>query len=401
MNTFLASIVACSLATSVLAADIPVKPGTGTLTIAAGTATEGDVLVLEKGEYRDAVTLSAGVTLRGAGAGESVLIATGRFAVQCDGEGVTVNGLTIKGDGETLRGINTMSAVRIERVRFENIKEAVALMGAPLSDVVHCDFIDCGIGVRAIAESSPTVWGCRFKGGNLGVLAIGGSPYVRHCVFDGVSEGCRVSPGGSPMIRNNLFVDCPTAVILLSSKDDSASAWMRNNVYVRGTSALVGTMESVNGLTHSVVHGLTGPIVANDSGSAVGAPAATVVEADTAVTVADDGTINWGTREALDGKGVAAGGDAADARRDIGPQATLTKVGAAAPADAESPPVRFRDQPYIANSVSEEYQALRMWRLRSSEQSMKSGPEGPTDTHDTGGKEIVFNIARFFSESSR
>jgi len=406
IRTTLALLATALLCTASLADDIPVAPGDGTLSKAARRAHKGDVLVLAPGEYTDSVSLPRGVSIRGAGADETTLIADGYAAITSDeSTGVTISGLTIKPGEGTQRGVAAEGPVRLIRVRFDTIPEAAALRGSPLSDVLFCEFIDCNIGVRAIAGSSPTVYGCVFRGGRMGVFVLEGAPYIRNNVFTGMAEGVRIFSDNMPILRNNLFIACTETAMFISERERSSiGPSVRNNVYIGcATVAAVSDPKLLRGLGHGVVFPATDAPFRSKQGQAAPEPLSeplpdTFATADPGITLADDFTLTVADRSMLDGKGVRLCSDPDDAVGDLGPIPELTRFGVHAPDDAQLPPERFTAPVYIANSIGEEYLALSMMVLRSRGQSLQNGPEGPRDVFDTRRGEIVFSIERFFGE---
>jgi nitrous oxidase accessory protein len=94
--------VLCSLfAAGLNAAEYPVTPGIGTLNAAIGAAAPGDVLQLEAGVYRGAVTIDRTLTLTGSPA--SVIDAGGEGRViTIAAPDVVVRGITVRGSGDRL-----------------------------------------------------------------------------------------------------------------------------------------------------------------------------------------------------------------------------------------------------------------------------------------------------------
>jgi hypothetical protein len=392
---------AFSIGVACLADEIPVAPGNGTIAAAALGAKDGDVLMLQAGVYDGAVTLPAGVTLRGAGAGETVLMPVPGMVVRCDGPRVVVQDLTIRGDDTTIRGINTDSAVRVERVRFEGVREAVALMAAPLSDVVACEFIDCEIGVRAIAEASPTVYGCVFSGGNIGVFAMGGAPFVRNNLFVGCNEGLRLAPSGTnqPIVRNNLFSACGSAgITVMRSREALGSPFIRNTVFVDCASAIVMEAPEFAGtVQRAVVHRCGSPIVRNQANQqSVDPEQASLVVGDPGLGISPDFAIAFANPDLLKGKGVRLAVEPMGSTCDIGP--TVLQFGTRL-ADTAAAPIRWNEPELISNCVSEQYIAMRMLQFRPVSQALIDRPGGRVDVHaNHNGDTMTFNISRYFAE---
>ena len=170
-------------------AEIDVAAGDGTLAAALTRAKPGDVLKLAVGEYRGCVIVPEGVTVRGAGPDKTKMTGKGHTLIGIGGARVTLAGIELQVGEDMERGVDSDAPVRIECCRFVKFPHGVALRGAPLSDVIACEFKECSIGVRAIGKASPTVWGCRFDGGRLGVFDMDGAPYIRNNLFCQLDEG--------------------------------------------------------------------------------------------------------------------------------------------------------------------------------------------------------------------
>lgn len=390
--------VSCGLALtpSLLAADIPVPPGEGTLDQAARSAAAGDILILQAGEYRGGAQLPAGVTLRGAGADKTTIHAGERFTLECLGPEVTIADVRLIGNADSLRAIGSDMSVRVEGCHIEGFQQGVALRQAPLSDIVNCTFSQCGIAVRAIGEACPTVWGCHFIGGTIGIFAMDGAPYVRHNLFEGVETGMLIITEHSPIVRNNVFLDCTKAGIEVRALENAfLGPSTRNNVFQGCGVALVCPSSLLTCVSHNLVHDSGNPPMRDDRGAALPEPASTLT-IDPGISV-EDHTLSVAAADALAGKGIRLNSEPDDAVGDIG----LAHGDVVGPArQSPMPPVRFRREAPIANAVREEYQALAMWRVRSGGQSLQQGPGGYQDVFSVRGGDIAFDISRFFSESS-
>jgi hypothetical protein len=375
---------------------IPAAPGPATITAAAAKAREGDTIQLAAGEYSDSVELPGGVILEGAGAGKTTLTATGYAAINCRGPGVKIAGLTIKPGEKTTRGINTSTPVRVERCRFVGVKEGVALMTAPLSDVVACEFINCGIGVRAIGEACPTVWGCVFKEGDTGVFSMEGMPYIRDNLFRGQRAGIRMVVGDEqPIMRNNLFLECRDAGIELLAKETPISApSIRNAMFDGCGAAVTGDAGLLKSVSHCLIHEIkTATLKAGER---------SIVEADPGVAVDSTGYITLSHEDLAEGKGVKAGGDEDGRVAWVGLEQPWWHPGVDAPKDL--PPLRFQPPDLVANAVKEEYQYLQLRKLGMGQQSTgkKDGKHFDTMSCSDHGKplELNFDIGRFYDEMS-
>jgi hypothetical protein len=408
MRSWIAACCSCSLAGLIVtcagADEIKVAPGPGAIAAALAKAKEGDVVKIAAGEYSESVEVPGGVTLEGAGADTTILTATAYAAINCRGPHVRISGLTIKPAEATVRGINTSLPVRVERCRVVGVKEGVALMSAPLSDVVACEFVDCGIGVRAIGGACPTVWGCVFKGGGMGVFSMDGSPYIRNNLFNGTKDGIRMMSHQiqQPIIRNNVFLKCSGAGIeLLPNREAMFGPSIRNSVFVECGAAMVGDKAPLSNVSHSVVHGVAAPALrTKDGAEAIALDAAAIV--DPGISVDDANKVSVAHAELVDAKGVRTCMEPQGTTGTIGLEKDWRQVGVNA--TATLPPVRFGGKRLIANSVGEEYQYLQVLKRPRSKQSVGSDGGVKVDMHTPGdGKApatIKFEIDRFFAESS-
>lgn len=401
--------VAASLASSstLKAADATVEPGEGTISAAIANAKTGDTIKLKAGEYRDAVKIPAGITIEGAGAGQTILIATDYAGLSIAGPNVRVIGIEVRAGGEkTTRGVSTDQSVRIERCRFIALPEAVALREAPLSDVVNCEFNDCGIGVRAIGGASPTIWGCCFRGGKTGIFVMDGGPNVRNNLFRETSVGMRLisKEPNAMVIRNNVFWTCQTTAIELKAGDMPIGfAAVRNNIFEGGGAALIGPASLTTMVSNNVVHGIPGMPFHDDAGKAVLDDAkAQTLAVDPGLKVSDANEVAVEHAEALAGKGVRECTQPEGQGGQIGLIAGCERPGCKPKEGAPGTPLRWSAPNYIANSVGEEYQCLRMWHATMGGQSMTSKGGRSFDTLEISrngkAETVTFDITGFFCE---
>lgn len=401
MTTARLALIALLLSAAVTRADVlEANPGAGTIAPLAAKARDGDTIRLKAGEYTGSVELPEGVTLEGAGADQTILVGTAHAAVNCAGPRVKITGLCIKSGEGTIRGVTSRTPVRVERCRFDGVKEAVALMTAPLSDVVACEFINCGIGVRAIGEACPTIWGCSFKGGGMGVFAMDGMPYIRNNVFSGQRAGLRMALGSQQaIVRNNLFLDCKDAGIELMGASAFGPA-IRNNIFGRCGAAITGEADLLRNTSHFLVFGVQAPAFRDKAGAmALEAPAA---GADPGIDMGPDGTLVIANQQIVENKGIRASGDPEGHAAWIGPERAWWRAGPAAA--GELPPVRFNEGALLANAVREEYQYLQLRGVRLCRQATGRENGRQYDTMscvDQGNPvELKFDITRFFGEMS-
>lgn len=402
LGVFSVNLVLCLTG---VAAEIDVAPGAGTISAALTRAKAGDVLKLAAGEYRDTLTVPAGITLAGAGPEKTKLTGTGHALLQVAGPNVTIRGIEFLCGADTKRGIDSDAAVRVERCRFIKFPHGVAFSGAPLSDVIACEFKDCDIGVRCIAKSSPTIWGCRFEGGRQGVFVMDGGPYIRHNLFYRLDEGLRVGSQDSPIIRNNVFWQCMSHGVLVMRRGEVAllGPFIRNNVFVACGDAVAGPADWLAGVSHAVAYAAGDPPIRVDAGQPPFDLAVHNVRvADPGLTLDDHGTLTVKNQALTAGQGVRLGDQPETERGDIGLTSNWTRPGCSLPVTTDLPPVRFADPMLIANCVAEEYLVLQRAGCESRRQALRTEHGHNVDvleaTCDGQPKEWKFDVDRFFGE---
>ncbi len=389
---------------AVLAKEIKVTPGAGALAAGLKKAKPGDVVKVAAGEFSECVTVNEGVTIEGAGANKTTIVANEYAAINCSGPRVRIVGLTIRADKKCVRGVNTSTPVRIERCRFEDVPEGVALMKAPLSDVIACEFIKCGIGVRAIGGACPTVWGCVFDRGNIGFFGMNGAPYIRNNLFKGVKTGIRMAPGDADggIVRNNLFFKCETAAIELGeSKESFSTPSIRNFIVVECGAALRCPKAMVASTSHAVLTGVKAPAFRDaEDNETLEIGDKSLKEVAVKVTIDKTNTVKVETDDSLK-KGIRLWSEKEGTAGTIGLESEWARVGTGA--TAELPPVRWIGKILIANSVSEEYVYVRMLGRKSAGQGLRHEDGTPVDRlkFDDGKEpdEIAFDLSRFFAEA--
>lgn len=394
----------CGTCATLAAEEIKVSPGAGAIGAALKKAKAGDVLKIEAGEYAESVEVPGDVAIEGAGADKTIITGPDYAVVRCGGPRVRIVGVGMKGGEKTVRGVNANGPVRIERCRFVGLPEAVAMAESPMSDVVACEFVDCRIGVRAIGGACPTVWGCVFKGGDMGVFAMDGSPYIRNNLFTGMKTGIRMMPHDiqQASIRNNVFVKCEQAAIaVLAGERLFLGPSIRNSVIVDCGAAIVGGEKQVAHFSHAVVQRVPEPVIRDDAGKK-GAEAAArqVTTAEFELKVGDDFTVTMSKPELVEGKGVRLCSEEKTATGTIGLEKAWMRLGIGA--TGALPPVRFGGEMLIANSVHEEYQYLKVLGRPRSRQSAGKKNGVMVDRLMPGDgkepKELVFDISRFYGE---
>ncbi len=398
-------ILAAAIVPAVHADDIEVQPGPTALTDALRRAQPGDVILLGAGRYEESVEVPAQITLQGSSVDEVVIFSQEFSCVRVTGPHVVIRNIEFRGTDDTRRGVSSDYAVRIEKCRFVGLPEAVALSRAPLSDVIHCEFIRCEIGVRAIAQASPTIWGCLFEGGGRGVFALNGGPYIRNNLFHNLETGMLlVSDNVHTMIvRNNIFSRCTKAAIEVNGGDfPFAFASIRNNIFHECGAAARGSAALLGGISHCVADncGET-PMSLTDEGVFDYVKQQVSQEA-IGLEIHENGTIEIAARQVLRGRGIRQAAESEGTTNAIGFSSDFERPGCRIKPNTTLPKMRFGNDPLIANAVSEEYLYLMMLGLRSQGQGLTTKDGRSMDTHTVQGDgktvEIVFDISRFFGE---
>ena len=222
----LSAILLSLLATGLGAAEYPVAPGDGTLAAAIERASAGDVLHLEAGVYRGAVTVDR--TLMLSGAGDSIIDAGGAGRViTVAAPGVVIRGVTVRGSGSRLDledgGIFVQpegDRVLLERNRLENNLIGIYLKG-PHDAVVRDNVI---IGSRDPHMSE--------RGNGIHLWNTPGSIVEGNTLQYG-RDGIYVMASERNVFRNNRFADMRFAIHYMYTHDSVVSG----NVSMRNDSA--------------------------------------------------------------------------------------------------------------------------------------------------------------------
>jgi hypothetical protein len=388
-----------------MAAEIEAKPGDGTISAALAKAKPGDVVKLAAGDYRDSLKMPPGVTLLGAGPDKTKLTGSDFALVQIVGANVTIVGIEFRAGDKMERGVNSDFPVRVERCRFVKFPHGIALSGAPLSDVMACEFNECGIGVRAIGKASPTVWACRFEGGRQGVFVMDGGPYIRNNLFHNIDEGMRIMSENLPIVRNNVFWKCKTHGLLVMPRGKVAllGPSIRNNIFLECGDAVAGPAGWLSGLSHGVIfQSGDSPIHVEQGDPPFDLATQHIVLTDPALRLDDQGALTAKNSAVTKGQGIRLSHQPVGEKGDIGLAEGWNTPGCKTPAGLELPPARFVAPLYIANAVAEEYVAIESEGCKSGEQAMRVEDGRRLDilTVTCDGKEAErrFDIDRCFAE---
>jgi len=411
-----AAIPSLALALSVPAGaeEISVEPGKGTLSAALAEAEPGDLVLLAAGDYFDAASVPEGVQVRGAGAGETRLILEGdgsAVGLTITGPDSTVADMTIVGRlSATQRGIHSRDPVRIERIRFTNLRAGVHLEVAPLTDVIACHFEDCQIGVYADLAASPTVWGCRFQRCQIGVFAVEGGPYVRNCLFHDSLVGVQLFAGAAKsmaIFRNNIFYQVTRNPFELKSRQPlPESPSIRNTVVVKCDSFGNGTLQLFERTSHGLIAQTREPLFRKSSEGEIN-----ILYGDRGMfgavnpyQILEDGRVVNGNRPLTRRRGIRAGSDAPKSKGDVGIESGWLHSGVNAGLDEPQPPVRFEPPVYVSNNELEERAMLERWGISVDEGGrVVNDDERVVDYIGTNADgeavTIRFDISRYWGEA--
>lgn len=347
--------------------DITVQPGKGTISKSLERVKPGDVVRLLPGRYEDELDVPEGITLLGSGVESTVVVGTDEFAtVSLSGPDVEIRGIEFRPGEKSQRGVDSSFPVRIEKCRFVGYQRAVLLSFAPLSDVVHCEFIKCDVGIAPLAEASPTIWGCLFQGGKKGILCVDGSPYIRNNLFYEQEHGIFMAGRWIMIVRNNVFWRCKESgveIMGMMGRPPMASP-IRNNVFANCGAAILGEPSGMSAVSHCVLHDVGRPPFRNEKVEVpIDLSKNSIVVADPKLRLGKDGGLVAGNPDVLRNKGVRLASEPKAAVGDIGLTVRNTHPGCRPPKDAEVPARRFDKEPYVSNSISEERALLSMWNL--------------------------------------
>lgn len=380
------------------------SPGKGTLSAALASVSDGGVVNLTAGEYTDSIVLRRDVSIQGAGADKTFVTGLEPWVMNCQTGKIVIRDLEVRGRG-VKRGIHASTSIRVERVRFRDVEEGIGLAGAPLSDIVCCEFIGGKIGIRSVL-GCPTVWGCRFQGMETGILSSDGSPFIfNNLIFD-VSRGVVLLIGNEmPIVRNNMFVKCNGPAIDVRSGKDAAlgRTSIRNNIFEECEAAVVAEKPFGRHITHAIINKVQPPAFRDREGRAiVEETAAWVTTTDPGIKLEEDGSCRVEKVSVIVDAGIRLCTEPKGTRGILGLMRGWERPGCKPAPGATLPSIRMREEPYLVNAVMEEYQCLGLWGLQPGSQSISEKENRWIDTVSCkkGGVtvEMRFDCSRFYSE---
>jgi hypothetical protein len=183
----------------VAAGDVIVVPGKKSLPQALAEAKPGLTVVLPPGTFTDGITVPAGVRLKGAGYGRTILDAGHRsIGVILKGKGCTLEDLTVRTQGGTAVLVEKCQDIAVRRVRI--------LGGA--------------LGIRARDVQGGRIENCVVNGAMIGISLT----HVQHVavvnctVANASSIGLTLIDAEDSAVFNNVVVDVGTGVLLGGSR---------------------------------------------------------------------------------------------------------------------------------------------------------------------------------------
>jgi hypothetical protein len=402
---FVSSLAGAAFAVEA-ADEILVQPGQGVISAATKKAHKGQVIRLAEGEFRDAVLVPEGITIQGAGPDKTIIVGTEACVINCGGSNIQIMDLELRPGKDRLRGVSGTMPVRVVRCRFRGFQQAIGLMGAPLSDVLNCEFIDCGIGVRAIGRASPSVLGCRFQAGDVGILCVDGTPYIWNNLFLSQNAGVRIATNGLVIIRNNVFWRCTRAGVEVPEKPESRGVpSIRNNIFESCGAAVLSSKDQAKRVSHCLFHAIQVPAFRDEQGqNTLELANHHLRELDSRLKLDSNGLVSAEHRESLIGKGIRFCTEKEAATGDIGLLPNWDRPGVKPREGVPLQGIRFQGPAYLANGVGEEHEFVASMGLRSTSQSLSLDDSVPIDflrvKEDGGEKAFRFDIRRFFGEES-
>ena len=166
---------------------------------------------------------------------------------------------------------------------------------------------------------------------------------------------------------------------------------------------MIGAAELVRMISSNVIHGVSGSPFRDDAGKATLDEAkAQTIAVDPGLKLIEGDKVAVEHAEAFAGKGIRDCTQLEGQHSQIGLIAGCDQPGCTPQDGAPVPPVRWNAPNYIANSVGEEYQCVRMWRATMGRQALKSKDGRSFDELEIsreGKKETVnFEITGFLCE---
>ncbi|MCQ2341920.1 MAG: metallophosphoesterase [Paludibacteraceae bacterium] len=224
MKKLFFSFVAVVMTLSVFAATTNVSPGSGTLKTAIGNASTGDVLVLADGTYNEGqIDVKKSMTIKAATGASPIIKMTAGYClrVRNDGTELTLNGITIDGNGQSnarsIRNYGSDGAITanqkylVYNCTFQNMDRAFYL-GSNTSNctltIDGCTFTDVTRAVYIGSYLDPTDdnYSTTRTDVNIPNLTVTNSMFVRNMRCLSVGGARRTTE--NVLVQNCTFVEC-------------------------------------------------------------------------------------------------------------------------------------------------------------------------------------------------
>lgn len=230
----LCAAVACAFpAVSAHAAEIKVPGDCKTIQKAIDKAQKGDTVRVDKGTWKEFVTLKPGVALLGSGAAATKLKAPesgGSVLTIPDSDWTWVDGFAVESDPEG-RGVDASKCrFTLSNCVISGCKEGLALKDCFQTVIRNCLFWNNQTGVRSL-DSDFTLSANKFEANadaKQGLLAHQSSFGSERNAFIGAEWGIHVTGSGFALIQSNVFFRNSEGGINLESK---AALKIRNNIF--------------------------------------------------------------------------------------------------------------------------------------------------------------------------
>jgi parallel beta-helix repeat protein len=216
-----------------LAKDLHVPKDFAAIQKAVDAASDGDVVRVAAGSYKECVKMKSRVTLWGAGATKTKIQSADGYTASVslhNLQGAWVDGFTIT-TGKGGRGLDALSAsFTISNCIVEGNSEGISQNACYMTVLLNNTFRKNSNNVRLLG-SCPTVARNRIlaEGFSMfGVFLSGASPYITQNVLSGHAFGIAASGKCMPIVRNNVIHRCRMSGI--QAKDEVVLS-VRNNIF--------------------------------------------------------------------------------------------------------------------------------------------------------------------------
>lgn len=185
----------------------------GPIQEAINAAPPGSVLEIPAGEFRETITIKPGLTLVGAGAGETVLDADGADTAVRMAKDSALIGFTVRNAAFGIR--NDGNFVGVFECDVEDFSQQGIRIEGGSAALLHnrVQGKDESIGIACLG-SNPYVGYSLIEGNRVGLFALMEFiPTVDHCVFDRNRIGIEVAGGARVISLHNVFARSLTPIV--------------------------------------------------------------------------------------------------------------------------------------------------------------------------------------------